>query len=123
MSIWDDPTIRTIGDFVKFETVGDAVTGDIIALGVHEFPDGKRVAKITLRDDDGEERVLTAGQVQLAAKLVELRPEVGDRIRITFTEVEKRQGGKTLKHFKVDLNRGGAKTPPPAATGTDEELF
>ena len=109
-SVWDDPTIRPSGDYVKFETVGDFVVGEIIGLGIHEFPDGKRAAKLIIRDDDGEERTLTAGQVQLATKLAEARPEVGDRVKITFTQVEKRSGGKTLKHFDVAV-KGTPKSP------------
>lgn len=29
-SIWDDPAVKPSGDFVKFETVGDAVTGTVL---------------------------------------------------------------------------------------------
>ena len=54
--------------------------------------------------------LLTAGQAQLKAKLLEARPMPGDRIRVTFDSVEKRGGGKTLKHFTVQLKKGGAKT-------------
>lgn len=119
-SIWDDPTIRPSGDYVKFENVGDSVVGDVLAVGIHEFDDGKRVAKLIIHTDNGEERTLTAGQMQLAAKLAEARPEAGDRVKIVFTNVEKRSGGKTLKHFTVDVKKGGAKVKP---VDTDEEPF
>jgi hypothetical protein len=39
--------------------------------------------------------------------LAERRPEVGDTLTITHTEVEKRAGGKTLKLWDVDIVRGG----------------
>ena len=120
-SVWDDPTIRPSGDYVRFETVGDTLVGDVIGLGIHEFPDGKRAAKLIVRDDEGEERTLTAGQVQLASKLAEARPEVGDRIKIVYTENEKRSGGKTLKHFDVSVKKGGAKTTMPVPA--DDEPF
>jgi hypothetical protein len=61
---------------------------------------------------DGEV-ALTAGQVRLKAELSEKRPEVGDTLTVTMTEVEKRAGGKTLKHFDVTVVNSG--TPAPAA--------
>jgi hypothetical protein len=115
--VWDDPELAASGDYVKFETEGDSVTGDVVVIGKHTFPDGKVAAKVVIRDDDGEERTLTAGQVKLAQALREERPEVGDRIRIVFTEIEKRPGGKTMKHFKVEVKKGAAKTAAPVADG------
>lgn len=105
MSVWDDPTIRSTGDYVRFDAVGDSVAGEIVAISVHTFEDGKRAPKLVIRTDDGE-RTLTAGQMQLLAKLAEARPEVGDRIAIVHTGVERRSGGKTLKQFDVTVKRG-----------------
>jgi len=106
MSIWDDPTIRPTGEYVKFENVGDSVAGEVLAITVHTFEDGKRAPKLVIRTDSGEERTVTAGQMQLAAKLAEARPEAGDRIAIVHTGVERRSGGKTLKQFDVTVKRG-----------------
>ncbi len=115
-SVWDDPDLKIGGDFIKFEDVGDTVSGTVSAVRAHRFDDGKVVPQVLLTTDDGEERTMTAGQVQLKAKLAELRPEVGDHIKVTMTGVEKRTGGKTLKVFDVDVTRGGAPaTPAPAA--------
>jgi len=108
MSIWDDPSIRTGGDYVKFENPGDNVNGTLTHIGIHTFEDGKRAAKLIINTADGE-MTLTAGQVQLASKLAEARPEVGDHIDITFTRSEKRAGGKTLKHFAVEVKKGAVK--------------
>lgn len=107
MSIWDDAEIRTGGEFIKFDAVGDTVTGTITAIRKHQFDDGKVVPQIFL-DVDGEERTLTAGQVRLKAELALQRPEVGDTLTVTLSNVEKRNGGKTLKHFDVLVTRGGA---------------
>lgn len=112
-SVWDDPEIRTAGDFITFETVGDTASGTIVAVRAHRFDDGKVVPQILLATDDGEERTLTAGQVRLKAELAEKRPEAGDHLKVTLTEIEKRSGGKTLKHFAVEVTRGGAS---PAAS-------
>jgi hypothetical protein len=120
MSIWDDPEIRVGGDYVKFENVGDKVVGEITGLTTHTWDDGSKSPKLFIATDDGE-RTLTASQIGLKIKLGELRPNVGDRIYIEFTQLEKRPGGKTLKHFDVKVkpgvpdpaNRPTAKAPEP----------
>jgi len=106
-SIWDDPAVKPSGDFVKFETVGDSVTGTVLDVSIHTFEDGKRAAKLVIRTAEGD-RTLTAGQLQLAAKLAEARPNVGDKLTINFVGVEKRTGGKTLKQFTVSVVRGSS---------------
>lgn len=114
MSVWDDPEIREGGAFVKFENVGDTVSGTITGVRSHRFDDGKVAPQILLTTDDGEERTITAGQIRLKAALAEKRPEAGDHLTVTFTQVEKRAGGKTLKHFEVTVRHAGA--GPAAAT-------
>lgn len=113
MSIWDDPELRTGGDFIKFETVGDTVSGTINAVRAHRFDDGKVAPQVLLTTDDGEEKTVTCGQVRLKYALAEQRPEAGDHITITYTQKENRTGGKTLKHFDVKVRRGGAAPAAP----------
>lgn len=115
-SVWDDPDLRVGGEFVKFENVGDTVTGTVNAVRAHRFDDGSVAPQVLITTDTGEERTITAGQVRLKAELAAQRPEPGDHITITHTEVEKRSGGKTLKHFTVQVNRGGQTAAPVAAT-------
>jgi hypothetical protein len=107
MSVWDDPELRVSDDYVKFDNVGDTVTGTIVSLRAHRFDDGKVVPQILLDTADGE-RTLTAGQVRLKAALAEKRPEVGDTLTVTLTNIEKRAGGKTLKVFDVAVTPAGA---------------
>jgi hypothetical protein len=114
MSIWDDPELHVSDDYVKFETPGDTITGTITALRIHRFDD-KPVPQIVIRTPEGHERTVTGGQARLKALLTEKRPDVGDTITITMTNVEKRAGGKTLKHFEVDIAKGGATVAPVAA--------
>jgi hypothetical protein len=116
MSIWDDPELKINSDYIKFETPGDNATGTIVAIRAHKFDDGNVVPQIILNTADGE-KIVTAGQMQLKAMLAEKRPNVGDHIKITFTEVEKRSGGKTLKKFDVQV--GATATAAPAATAGD----
>lgn len=103
--IWDDPDMKVGGDYIKFNEPGDTAIGEVLHIGKKQWDDGSVAPTLLLRCDDGEERTVTAGQVQLKAQLAEKRPQVGDRVRIEFTEVEKRAGGKTLKHFKVDVKK------------------
>lgn len=125
MSVWDDPEIRAGGEFVKFEKVGDTVSGTVSAVRAHKFDDGKVAPQILMTTDDGEERTVTAGQVRLKAALAEERPEAGDHLTITLTQIEQRAGGKSLKHFEVKVRRGAATAattasaaPAAPATGT-----
>lgn len=115
MSIWDDPDLRVGGEFFKFDNVGDSISGTVNAVRAHRFDDGSVAPQVMLTTDDGEEKTVTAGQVRLKAALAEQRPEAGDHISVTFTENEKRAGGKTLKHFDVKVTRGGAPSATPAA--------
>jgi len=110
-SIWDDPDIKPSGDFVSFIKPGDTVTGRILSMRRHQFDDGTIVALLRLDTADGE-RTLTAGQLKLKAALAEQRPEPGDTLTVTFTSTEQRAGGKTLKHFDVDIVRAGVAPPP-----------
>lgn len=115
MSLWDDKEVVSSGNFVKFDNVGDGVSGTITALTKHTFDDGKVAPKLEITQDDGEEVTLTAGQVRLKNALAEERPEVGDHISIKFTQNESRGGGKTLKHFEVAVVRGNGAAPAAAA--------
>jgi len=132
MSVWDDPDMMMVDDFVKFDEPGDSVVGEITGVRKHVWDDGNVCPQLFIRDDEGNERSLTAGQVQLKRRLAELRPNVGDRIKIVFTDIEKRTGGKTMKRFDVQVRRAGtfdapAPAPEPAAAPTpapaDDDLF
>lgn len=117
MSIWDNPDMKVNGDYIKFDAIGDTVTGAVIAIRAHKWDDGQVSPQILL-DCDGEEKTVTAGQIRLKAALAEKRPEEGDLLTITLSDIEKRAGGKTLKHFDVSVVRAGdpaAKAAPSAA--------
>lgn len=113
-SIWDDADLKTNDDYIKFDQVGDTVTGKILSIKKHTFDDGKAVPQLLL-DVAGEEKTLTAGQIRLKAELAEKRPGVGDVLTVTLSDIEKRSGGKTLKHFTVTLGGAPATSAPPAA--------
>lgn len=125
-SIWDDPAVTGgSNEFVKFENVGDTVSGKVENIGRKTWDDGSISPQLDLLTDDGEARTLTAGQVRLKLALAEKRPEVGDHLTVTLTQIEKRSGGKTLKHFDVIVKKaaGATATPAPAALVDDEPPF
>lgn len=103
------------GNFAKWENPGDEIAGDIVGKGIGEDMQGGQVPQIVVRLDDDSEVTITASQAQLRAKLLAAKPNVGDRIKVTFTQSENRSGGKTLKHFEVQVKAGGAKNPTPTA--------
>jgi hypothetical protein len=108
MSVWDDPSMKVGGNYVTFENPGDFVSGTIILIRPHVFDDGSVAAQLFLTTDNGEEVTVTAGQIKLKLELVRLRPEAGDHIMIRYTQKEQRAGGKTLKHFEVQVQPGQA---------------
>ena len=118
-NIWDDPELQTNDDFIKLEKVGDKAEGVILSISRKQWDDGSVSPQILLRCPDGAERTYTAGQTQAKVKLVELRPKVGDYVRVELMQVEKRGGGKTLKHIEVEHRPGSG--PVPAAASTSAE--
>lgn len=114
MSVWDDPELKMNDDFVKLENVGDEIRGTIVNLRPHRFEDGSVAVQIIFTDArDGQERTWSAGQVQAKKRLAEIRPEVGWEFRARLDSIEKRAGGKTLKHIDVQARPGNG--APPAA--------
>jgi hypothetical protein len=119
-SIWDDPdVVGGSNEFVKFDKVGDSVSGKVDHIGRKVWDDGSVSPQLDLITDDGEARTLTAGQVRLKLALAEKRPEVGDHLRVELTQIEKRAGGKTLKHFDVAVKK--AATASKAAPVADDD--
>lgn len=117
-NVWDNPALAS-HEYVKFVNEGDKIVGTILDISVQTFDsqNGPKVCPQLIIQEDGadEPRTLTAGQVQLKAKLAELRPNVGDRIAVALTKIEPRGGGKTLKHFTVETAAGTAPAAAPAA--------
>ena len=112
------------GNFVKWETIGQEVVGDIIGKTTGEDLKGNKVPQLVIRLDDDTEVTIGGSQAQLKAKLLEGRPQVGDRIKIKLTEITRPAADKTLKHFDVVIKSGGAKnpvvTPAAAAAAADD---
>lgn len=115
---WDDPDLKTNDDFIKLDAVGDKAEGVILKIDRKHWDDGSVSPQLLLRCPDGAERTYTAGQTQAKIKLVEARPRVGDYVCVELVRIEKRGGGKTLKHIDV-THRPGTGAPAPAAPSAE----
>lgn len=104
------------GQFVKWEEPGQQIVGDLVLVEAGQSLQGTKVPQLTIRLDSGEEVIVTASQGQLKALILKEKPLPGDRVRIKFTNTEKRDGGKTLKLFELEVKRGGAKAAVAVAS-------
>lgn len=108
------------GDYVKFDEVGDQVIGVIKDVREGRTFNNDPCPELVLEDDDGDERIVTAGQVLLKQALAEKRPNVGDKIRITYSGVGEAQPGKAPpKEFTVDVKEGPFEMKQPAVSDSE----
>lgn len=112
-SIWDQPAMQVADNFVTFTAPGDTVTGKVQAVLAHTFADGSVAPQLVL-DVGGETKTVTCGAIRLKATMAEKRPDVGDTVTITLEREEPRGGGKTLRHWVVDVVRAGGTAPAAA---------
>ena len=117
---FDYSTYLDGGDFVKFENVGDQVVGVIKEVREGKDFNGSPCPELVLEVEDGEEKTVTAGQVRLKAELAEKRPQVGDKIRITYSGVGDAKPGKApAKLFTVDVKEGPHELKQPAVSNSE----
>ena len=120
---WGTFTAPGSGDYpdrqFKFDTIGVSIAGTITNIRRAEF-DGRGVPELWLDTPDGETSVL-CGQANLMTQLLDLRPNVGDRIAIVYTGQRKAKLGMA-KLFDVSLKRADgsetiatASAPPKTA--------
>ena len=106
-NIWDQFQKPDIGDYPERwrpETVGDTITGVITSIRVATMPDGNTYPSIGVKTNDGDREIL-ASQAMLLRQLASVQPKTGDTITITFLDIEKLSGGRTLKQFNVEINK------------------
>lgn len=110
------------GEFVKFEQPGDSVTGTVVAIREHTFDKDKGpVPLIDIAPRAGGDTVtLSVDKVDLKFKLAELEPQVGDDLRVKFTDTEKTPNG-TKKVFEIQHRR--AEPKPVAEPEYDDSPF
>jgi hypothetical protein len=49
-SVWDDPDLRSGGEFVKLDNKGDKIGGKILAVRAHRFDDNSVAPQIIFTD-------------------------------------------------------------------------
>ncbi len=94
----------------KFENVGDTIRGVLMHRAIVDTKFGRKL-KYVLETDDGL-RTLWCGQAQLAAKLAQLEPAVGDKVGIRWTGEEPSNKGNPLKTFQVKAEKVAPEPAP-----------
>ena len=104
------------GDYVRFENPGDQVVGTIKELregaDFNKIPCVEAVLEV---NKDGDEQTLTAGQAMLRRLFDEQRPQVGQKIRVTYTGDETTPKGSTMKVFTLEVKEGERLIQPAVA--------
>lgn len=122
MSIWDDEEIQASGNYVKLTEKGQSVEGTIAKIVKRSFTATRKgeedsvQPELTIVDAEGQEKIYTCGAIRLKLELIEKRPDVGDWIKITLTDIEKRGGGRELKHWSVEIRKGDGAAPVAASS-------
>ena len=117
------------GTFFKFEDVGDEIIGGVTDIKTGRDFNGNPCPQLQITTDDGDEKIVTAGQVMLKRALAEQAPQVGDRIKITYSGVGDAKPGKApAKLFSVAVvtgkgNVAPAKVQKPVPVPDDEVPF
>jgi hypothetical protein len=92
-------------DRCRFEEIGDRAAGLVVDRRVEAGQSG-RLPVLVLRDDDGYDRELWAGQVDLRQQLADKRVKVGDQITIELTGTKPTGRGNPMKLFKLTVEHG-----------------
>lgn len=103
------------GNYVKWDEPGKTIVGTVTSKGRGTDLQGQPCPEIGVRTDTGEDHTISASQAALKATLLEKAAEIqiGARIAIKYVGDEKRDGGKTLKRFEVQIKAA------PEQTGVD----
>lgn len=102
------------GNYIKWDQPGKTIVGTVTSKSVGTDLQGQPCPQLGIRTDDGDDHTLSASQAALKSMILEAAPNVGDRIAVKYVGDEKRDGGKTLKRFEVQV-----KAAEPAVTATD----
>lgn len=119
MSIYDDPSLRS-GEFQSWDNPGESLIGDVVDVARGSDFNGNACVQLAVRTDDGDDVRWNVAQANARAQIMDLRPEVGDRIKIVFARLEKAEKGQK-KVFEIAVTKGGAKGT--VAASVDEEPF
>ena len=121
---WDE----FAGDRFSFANVGDTAWGRVTNIEARTGQHGKVPVLTLVVDKNGTTRELWAGPTNLKRQLADLRPQVGDSLRVEFIAQEHTGQPSPMKVFVVDVKRGGEApdpepVPAPPAYDDGEEPF
>lgn len=110
---------KNTGTWVKFDDIGDQVIGVVKEAREGRDYNNNPCPELVLEDEDGNERIVTAGQTLLKAALAEKRPSEGDKVRIIYSgnSGDGKPGRAPAKQFTVDVKAGPHEVK--AAVGDD----
>jgi hypothetical protein len=110
------------GDFIKFNSVGDTIAGEVLAVGLGTDFGGAACPKLTIRTAEGDDKIVNAGQKVLQSRLAEVRPQVGEKVAIVYSADGTAKPGQTAaKLFTVQVRGadGSLRQAPEAEVTTD----
>ena len=113
---YNDPDLAAGGDWVKWEMIGQTVIATVTGFKKQSRikSDGSTIFNgvYSLREDDGTEINIEVGQAFLKGLFKEKQVQIGDRIKIVYTEDERLPGKPSpMKKFTLDVARANAATP------------
>ena len=124
----NDPDLQAGGDWVKWDAVGDSVTG--VVTGFRKGParikaDGTSktngVYEITKEDESVVN--IEIGQVFLKGLFKDEQVAIGDTVRITYSADEKIAGkASSMKKFTLEVRKGGQLPSSTVVNNTDAAL-
>lgn len=114
--IWEQFADEDDDKYQRWEKIGAEVEGVVVNVGVGSYLGGDAYPELTVRRADDKIKIVSASQSNLKRQLIELRPKVGDRLRIVFrAEGAARQGFNPVKLFDVAVEPGPAPAEQPVA--------
>ncbi len=108
-------------DYISWDQPGDQTIGTIKEIREGTDFNGNKCPELILEvNEDGDEQTLTAGQAMLKQLLAEQRPQVGQKIRITYTGDERTDRGGTKKLFTLETKEGTGLIQQQVANSTEQ---
>ncbi len=107
MPVFDYDSYTGNSDYISWDQPGDQAIGTVKEIREGTDFNGNPCPELILEvNEDGDEQTLTAGQAMLKRLLAENRPQVGQKIRITYTGDERTERGGTMKVFTLETKEG-----------------
>ena len=122
MAVFNYDDYTGSADYITWTNPGDQIAANILAISEGTDFNGNKCPELIL-DVEGDQLTLTAGQAMLKRLLAEHRPQIGDRIRITYTGDEKTERGGTKKIFTLEVKTGVGESKIRTQAVADEAPF